>query len=402
MKLNQKGICTSTPSSRIRALYGKEFVGKSADPPASPDYASIIPLQKQANLDVFNQMLNSSRANQITPYGSSSWTHTPGTATAGTPGTPGTPDSWSSDADGFHMTPGTPGSLGTPGTGGTSDQWTNNISLSPEQQQLYQQGVGSQLQMGGLLSGMAGQVGQATGKPLDFSALMGSLDPSHFQDATFANGLPGSRQFSQEGADAAYGQATRYLAPQQEAQQRQLESRLGEQGFVPGTPAYQQAMGEFQRNKDLSYADARDRATTQGFNVGNQWFQNDLSGRNLQREQTSDANSVADRLYSQNVNSRQRSLAEMLTKRQTPLNEMSALRSGTQVQNPNVSPTFSTPNLQGTDLLGAANQNYQNQMGAYNAQVGSDNSLMGMLGSLGGMALGGPFGGALGKKLFGG
>jgi hypothetical protein len=236
-----------------------------------------------------------------------------------------------------------------------------------------------------LLSGLAGRVGESTSSPLDFSSLPGSLTPSTFQTPTFADNLTSGKQFSQEGADAVYNQMTRYLQPQQDQQQKSLEARLGEQGFVPGTAAYNTAMGEFQRNKDLSYADARDRATTQGYGLGNQWFANDVAGRGLQRQETMDANSIADRLYNQNVNSHQLSIQDLLTQRQYPLNEYNAVRSGTQVQNPSVTPSFSTPNLPGVDLMGNAQQNYNNQLGAYNAQTGSQNQLLGSLGQIAAM-----------------
>lgn len=87
-------------------------------------------------------------------------------------------------------------------------------------------------------------------------------------------------EFDQEGADASYRQATRYLDPQLEEQQKALESRLGEQGFVPGTPAYQQALNTFLDSRSQTYGDARDRATLAGRQYGDQAFDNSTSSIN--------------------------------------------------------------------------------------------------------------------------
>jgi hypothetical protein len=75
-------------------------------------------------------------------------------------------------------------------------------------------------------------------------------------------------QFNQQASDAAYNNATRYLTPQVQQQQQALEARLSEQGFVPGTPGYQQAMQNFQDTNNRAYASARDSATLQGAQIG--------------------------------------------------------------------------------------------------------------------------------------
>lgn len=104
----------------------------------------------------------------------------------------------------------------------------------------------------------------------------GLLGPGFMQTLDKLGGLD-AWQFDQEGSDAMYRSATRYLDPKMEQQQKQMEARLGEQGFVPGTPAYNQAMEEFMNSRNLSYADARDRALLAGREFGNQAFDN-MSG----------------------------------------------------------------------------------------------------------------------------
>lgn len=470
-------------------------MGKSSSPPASPDYQSLIPLQSKANLDVFNTMLGASRVNSSNPYGTSTWNKTPTFDQAGYDAALSkyntTPQS-----DGMFGRLGSPAGSGTPAPSKdqfTTYDWTNNQSFSPGQQQLYDKTLSSQNQQADLLQGLGNNTAASVSQPINFGgapALNTNVTPSTFQTPTFANGVqPGAlptdvgnadaygnrangldtratdlysglgnpRQYSQEAADAQYNASTRYLLPQQQQQQQQMESRLAEQGFVQGTPAFDQAMQQLRSSQSTALADARDRATLQGATVGNQWFGNDLSGRqfgateqgqnfardlsgrqfgatndqadfarrqgvvqalaglqgqkfgqdvtgaNLQRSQTQDANDNAARLFGQQQSSatfgnqaRNQYLSELLTQRQYPLNELNAFRSGTQVTNPNLQAQYSTPNLQGVDMIGAAQQDYQNQLGAYNAQVGSDNSILGLLGGLGGAALLGPMGAGLG------
>ncbi len=70
-----------------------------------------------------------------------------------------------------------------------------------------------------------------------------------------------------------------------------------------------------------------------------------------------------------------------LTERQQPINETEALLNGQQMTQPN---WVNTPNVgvQGVDIAGLRQQNYQTQAGQYNA-------MMGGLAGLGGAALGG-------------
>lgn len=80
--------------------------------------------------------------------------------------------------------------------------------------------------------------------------------------------------FDQQGSEAMYNMSTRYMLPQQQAEKTALESRLGEQGFVPGTPAYDNALKQILDSQGLAQADARDRALLAGREYGNQAFDN--------------------------------------------------------------------------------------------------------------------------------
>ena len=83
---------------------------------------------------------------------------------------------------------------------------------------------------------------------------------------------------------------------------------------------------------------------------------------------------------------RNQAVQEALLQRNQPLNEIIGLASGTQVQNPQFASTPQT-GLAGTDVAGITQQNYANQMGAYNNNQQQLGGLFGTLGTVGAAAL---------------
>lgn len=134
-----------------------------------------------------------------------------------------------------------------------------------------------------------------------------------------------------------------------ESNQRNLgfmEQKLANQGLQPGTPAYDDAM------RNLTYGQEKGR--------------NDFM-----------------------LNSYGQGLDTALTMRNQPLNEVNALMSGSQVQMPSFQNTPQV-GVNGTDVAGLINQQYQNQNANYQAKMG------GLFG-LGGAALGGWASGGFGN-----
>lgn len=112
-----------------------------------------------------------------------------------------------------------------------------------------------------------------------------------------------------------------------QAQQSQMEQKLANQGLQPGTAAYDDAM------RNLSYSQEKGRNDFQ-LNSYNQGFQTALTNRNQ------------------------------------PLNEITALMSGQQVQQPQFASTPTT-GVNGTDVAGLINNNYQQKLsGAQNSNAG--------------------------------
>lgn len=81
---------------------------------------------------------------------------------------------------------------------------------------------------------------------------------------------------------------------------------------------------------------------------------------------------------------------ELLTERNQPLNEISALMSGSQVSQPSFTNTPQT-SVAGVDYAGMVRDKYNSQMDAYKTQVGQQNAMMGgmfgLAGTLGGSAM---------------
>ena len=73
---------------------------------------------------------------------------------------------------------------------------------------------------------------------------------------------------------------------------------------------------------------------------------------------------------------------------------VNALRTGNQVQNPNFVNTPQQATTAGADLLGAAQGQYQADLGAYNAKQSANNGFLGGLANMGMTA------GSLGWKPF--
>jgi len=211
-----------------------------------------------------------------------------------------------------------------------NQMWTATQTLSPAQQRLldYQNKTSEGL-------------GELTGTGLDY--VRGML-----QDPFTTKNLPSLGINAGQTYQDAYMQR---LAPQIQQGRERLEQQLANQGIQLGSEAYDRAMrNQAQRENDLLLG-----ATTQGFGVGQQ--------------------------------ARQSALQEQAYLRNEPLNTLSAVRTGAQVQGP----TFVNPAMQantaGADILGATQMGYNAQMGAANAQNAANNAMTQGLFSLGGAAL---------------
>lgn len=402
-------------------------MGKSQDAPQSPDPKVTIPLQGQENRRTFDYQLQGMRTNTSGPFGSQTWSQTPTfdeagynaamaeyQKMAGSGGGAQTPN-YFEDNNGVRP----PTNLGSGSESPyaiapsrdqfTRTNWTLNQTLSPEQQALYDSNVQSQLGQADLLGSLTDRVKQSTSNPFDASQfqLERGLEAPGLEELSGLRGQLANldpQQFNQQMADSVYSQSNRYLQPQLDRDEGLYRSQLADQGFNPGTPGYDTELAKMRDNRSKVYGDLRDRSVISGFNLGAQNFGNARAGINDQIAALLQGNQQGfnQQLASQQQNNSvvQQQLANALAARNQPLNELNAMRTGTQVQLPQGATSSPTPNLQPTDLMGAFNQQYQNQLGAYNAEAAGQNDLFGSL-----LGLGGLFSGAGGiagiSKLFG-
>jgi len=170
------------------------------------------------------------------------------------------------------------------------------------------------------------------------------------------------------------------LEPALARQRVSTETQLINQGLRPGTEAYNNAIQILGQQEN----DARQQAVLQGLNLdigaNAQGFNQALQGGQF--------GNVA----------QQQALAEAIQQRQMPLNEISALMSGSQIQNPQFG-AYAGSNVAPAPIANATAQQGAYAQNAYNQQVAQDNVLTSGLFSLGGAALGVPsIGTGVGKK----
>ena len=208
--------------------------------------------------------------------------------------------------------------------------WTATQTLSPAQQQLLDYQNQASIGLGKLAGQGLSYVENMLNTPFDLSRLPSTgFDPSQsYQDAYMQR-----------------------LSPQIQQGQEQLQQRLANQGIDIGSEAYQRAMQmQAQRENDLLLG-----ATTQGFGVGQQ--------------------------------ARQQALQEQAYLRNEPLNTLSAIRTGAQVQGPQFVNSAQQATTGGADILGAAQMGYNAQMGDFNAQQAAQSNFNQGLMGLGGAGI---------------
>jgi len=212
--------------------------------------------------------------------------------------------------------------------------WTATQTLSPSQQQILSQQQG--LNQGLLSTAQSGlnYANQALSSP---GVNMGNLPAAPVSAG-------------QTYQDAMMQQ----LQPQLDLQQNQLDTRLANQGITQGSEAWKTSQDQLARNRNNLLA----QATTHGMGMG--------------------------------LNARQQAFQQSAYNQNLPINIINALRSGTQVSNPNyVNPAMQATTA-GPDLLGAANAQYGAAMQGYNAKQAAMNNLTSGLFGMGSAAVGNP------------
>ena len=223
-------------------------------------------------------------------------------------------------------------------------QPTITQTLTPAQQAILDKETQAKTTAGDAGIAAANQLKGALANPLNFSS------------------LPGAPQSSGQRRDDVVNSMMARIDTDTAGQRDAKNSELIAAGIRPGTAAYSAAMTQI----DRQYNDARNNAILAG-------------GQEAARD------------FSMDQQSRQQAISEMMAQRQTPLNELNALATGSQVSNPfagnlgyqagssvGAAPVFGAITSQGQAQQNIYNQNQANQ----NANLQAGAGLIGSLGML--------------------
>lgn len=234
-------------------------------------------------------------------------------------------------------------------------------TLTPTAQKTLEAQQGVQLSLANLGQKGADTASSVLDKPFSFGGpeVQTSLDTSQIAKMPVNAGMTGQEAIMKR------------LEPSLARQRTSTETNLINQGLRPGTEAYDNAI----RSLGEQETDARTQAVVQGLNLdigaNAQGFNQALQGGQF-------GNTAI-----------QQALAQAIQQRQMPLNEITALMSGSQIQNPQFG-AYSGATVQAAPVFQAAQAKGLFDANAYNQQVAQQNAQTAGMYSLGGAALGAP------------
>lgn len=399
-------------------------MGKSTPAaPAAPDPVATAAAQTKQNIDTANAQANINHTNQNTPYGSQTWSSTPNAdgTSSWTQNTTLAPEQQALLNSSNHISQGM-ADLGEHQLGTVSQTLGQPLNYNGAPGQV------TNVQQGQLTSSAQG------GAPLQSAAGYGKIQDD--VDMSKVPGLVGGADLQKTYGDAqkaAYGMQSQYLDSSYDQRQHDLENKLVQQGVLQGSDAWNRETQNLGQQRTFDYNNAFNNSFDKGLSAQSQIYNQGLaSNQNAYSQATGNANfhnsaqqqgfgqSLANanlnnassaQTFGQNLanaglnNSAQgqqfgqgvtnanlqnqgrgQAINETNYLRQQPLNELNALRTGSQVTAPQFG---STPqgNVQGTDIAGMYQNQYQGQLAGYNAGVAGNNALTSGLFSLGSAAL---------------
>ena len=159
------------------------------------------------------------------------------------------------------------------------------------------------------------------------------------------------------------------LEPMQQRQRVSQETALTNQGLRPGMEAYDNGMRDFTQGQN----DLKTQAALQGINL-------DMSANNQGFNQALQGGQFGN-------TAQQQALAQAIQQRQMPLNEITALMSGSQIQTPTFG-SYQGASIQPAPIMQGTMAQGQSAMNIFNQQQAASNAQNAGLFSLGGSALG--------------
>lgn len=319
-------------------LYGK------SDAPPAPDYIGQANATAAGNLANARATTSANRVNQSTPYGNIKYTQGTGFDQAGYDAAMAQYKQQKSVWDDPNNSvirrdnPGGPTAVDRNQFVTNPDQWASSIELSDSGQKLLDQYNKTSLGMAGLQDQAMDRVRDAQSQPFDTSGLI---------DINSQTGMDAWNKASQLIKDRNAGSLN--------SQQAALDAKLANQGLTAGSEGWGIQQQQFGRQRN----DADMAAEMAGLQAQNQFFNQGIAGN-------------------------QATLQQRNFLRQMPLNELNALRTGSQVTNPTFANAPTQGQTPGADLLGASGQQYNAALGQTNANnQAAANTTSGVVGAIG-------------------
>jgi len=282
---------------------------------------------------------------------------------------------------------------------GNTSTWTTDAEGRPVQTQTLGAAGQQQLDAGNaLVSGAQGRATDALGQPLTTEGLreVGDYDTSQLQGVDAEGLRAGAGQFqmdptgnSKEIQDATYG----LLSSQRDLARNSEIQRLKSQGLTEDSPAFQRAM----LRQGQADTDAQLKSLLAGTTEYGNQFQRGLAQNQSNFGQRSDAEKFAMGLRGQqfgeqgsmikaDADARAAGLNERVGLRNQSIDELTALSSVPQGNGPAFGQFAGATDQQGVDYLGAADKQYQANVGATNAKNQGKSNTMSGIASLAGTA----------------
>jgi len=232
-------------------------------------------------------------------------------------------------------------------------------TLTPTAQKTLEAQQGVELSLANLGAKGANTASNVLDKPFSFGGpdVQTSLNLSNVAKMPVNAGMTGQEAIMQR------------LEPSLARQRTSTETQLINQGLRPGTEAYDNAINLLGQQE----TDARTQAVLQGINL-------DIGANQQGYGQALESGKFGN-------TAQQQMLAQAIQGRQMPLNEITALMSGSQIQNPQFG-AYSGSTVQAAPLFAGAQAQGQFEQNKYNQQVAQNNAMTQGLFSLAGAGAG--------------
>jgi hypothetical protein len=336
--------------------------------PDTPDYGQIAKEQGAANLNASIAGSNLSNPNTFTPYGSQQWTETGYTVGSNGEQIPNRP--------------------------------TLTQTLSPAELEKLNLSNKAQATSLNYLNQALPYMGESIVQPFGMSGSvmtdpgLNKSSPIQTQfDYASAPGMPvADKGVRDQVSQAFFDQGSRFLLPQFQQQQTDLDTMMANQGITRGSEAQGREQGSLDSARTQQMNDLASRSVVAGGDAMSQLYGMQMGARQQGIQETTNQGQFWNAAQNQGVNqllanqnaqnnARQQAYTEYSANRTMPINMLNALISSSQVNNPNFQPYSASqvapaPILQGAQLQDASNTaKYNSQMGLLGSLIGGGSSL---------------------------